>query len=67
MRQEKVGVGDREAGRDEWMGNKENELTSNARFTYMDLRLPVVSPIQYFVAGEGNDIRHCIMSDKRAE
>lgn len=49
------------------MGNKENELPSNAWFTYMNLKLPVVSPFQYIVAREGNYIRLTIVSDKRAE
>lgn len=55
-----------EAGRDERTGNKGNELT-NAWFTYMDLKLPVVSPFQYIVAREGNKITLNVMAHKRAK
>lgn len=59
----KAGVGDRA----ERMGNKESELTSNAWFTYTDLKLPVVSPFQYIVAREGNEITLTIMCHKEVE
>lgn len=57
-----------EAGKDERIGQeKENELTSNAWLDYIDLKLPVVSPLQYIVAREGNEITLTIMYHKRPE
>lgn len=44
-----------EAQGEEMIGNKENELTSNAWFTYTDLKLPVVSLFQCVVARERNE------------